>query len=86
MRMWTFSSVHGGWTKWSDWDTCSVTCGTGLARRHRNCTNPVPERFGDHCFGDTLDVKICSSGPCASMFHYTCIHFPALKIDCNRFL
>lgn len=58
--------VHGGWTKWSDWESCSVTCDIGIARRHRNCSNPVPDRFGDHCFGDTLDDKICTPGPCAN--------------------
>ncbi|XP_060579784.1 coadhesin-like [Ruditapes philippinarum] len=58
--------VHGGWTKWSSWDACSVTCGVGIERRHRNCSNPIPDRNGLPCFGDTLDDRICLPGPCAN--------------------
>ncbi|XP_045179462.1 A disintegrin and metalloproteinase with thrombospondin motifs adt-1-like [Mercenaria mercenaria] len=58
--------VHGGWTKWQDWETCSVSCDIGIQRHHRTCTNPVPDRFGDNCYGDTMDVKLCFPGPCAN--------------------
>ncbi|XP_045184120.2 SCO-spondin-like isoform X1 [Mercenaria mercenaria] len=58
--------VHGGWTKWSNWDACSVTCGVGIEKRHRNCSNPVPDRNGHQCFGDTLDARICLPGLCAN--------------------
>ena len=41
-----------GWAKWSDWDICTVTCGTGSQRRTRECRNGEigvsPECFGDH--------------------------------------
>lgn len=57
--------IHGGWTQWFSWESCSVTCGVGVQRRHRNCSNPVPDHFGDHCFGDTMDDRICSLEPCA---------------------
>ncbi|XP_045184121.1 SCO-spondin-like isoform X2 [Mercenaria mercenaria] len=58
--------LHGGWTKWSNWDACSVTCGVGIEKRHRNCSNPVPDRNGHQCFGDTLDARICLPGLCAN--------------------
>ncbi|XP_045211196.1 thrombospondin-1-like [Mercenaria mercenaria] len=58
--------VHGGWTKWSEWGTCTVTCDVGIERRHRQCTNPHPSRFGDPCFGDPSDDRICMPGPCAN--------------------
>ncbi|XP_060558845.1 coadhesin-like [Ruditapes philippinarum] len=58
--------VHGGWSKWSHWESCSVTCDIGIQRRHRNCSNPYPARFGDHCFGESMDDKICTPGPCAN--------------------
>ncbi|XP_053396187.1 hemicentin-1-like [Mercenaria mercenaria] len=58
--------VHGGWTEWSDWEACSVTCAIGIQRRQRNCFNPFPSRFGDHCFGVPLDDRICMPGPCAN--------------------
>ncbi|XP_060553146.1 A disintegrin and metalloproteinase with thrombospondin motifs adt-2-like isoform X1 [Ruditapes philippinarum] len=56
--------VHGGWTLWGDWESCSVTCDTGLQKRHRNCTNPIPARYGDHCFDDAVDVQLCKPGRC----------------------
>ncbi|XP_053385396.1 uncharacterized protein LOC123537769 [Mercenaria mercenaria] len=58
---------HGGWTDWTDWGTCSVTCGIGVQKRHRTCTNPSPLRYGDHCFGDTMDVNICVKDPCEAV-------------------
>ncbi|XP_053404440.1 SCO-spondin-like [Mercenaria mercenaria] len=58
--------VHGGWSKWSNWETCSVTCDIGIQRRHRNCSNPFPGRFGDHCFGEAMDDKLCMPGSCAN--------------------
>ncbi|XP_060586448.1 uncharacterized protein LOC132742139, partial [Ruditapes philippinarum] len=88
--------VHGGWTKWSSWDACSVTCGVGIKRRHRNCSNPIPDRNGLQCFGDTLDDRICLPGPCASRFIYTlddriCLlgpcasRFPKIASVCHDF-
>ncbi|XP_060594093.1 thrombospondin-1-like isoform X2 [Ruditapes philippinarum] len=58
--------IHGGWTGWENWGACSVTCDVGVQRRVRNCTNPYPSRFGDHCFGDPLEYKICMQAPCAN--------------------
>lgn len=58
--------VNGGWGTWYQWEPCSVTCDVGIQRRHRNCSNPYPEIFGDHCFGDVLDVRICLPAPCAN--------------------
>ncbi|XP_053385394.1 hemicentin-1-like isoform X2 [Mercenaria mercenaria] len=56
--------VHGGWSDWSNWGTCPVTCGMGIQKRHRTCTNPSPLRYGYHCFGDALDVKSCMQSSC----------------------
>ncbi|XP_053391925.1 hemicentin-1-like isoform X2 [Mercenaria mercenaria] len=57
--------VHGGWSDWGPWGTCPETCGIGMMSRTRSCTNPVPERFGDHCFGNSLENALCRSEPCA---------------------
>ena len=56
--------VDGGWTTWSDWSACPVTCDSGLQKRHRSCTNPTPLRQGNHCFGDAMDVQLCKEKPC----------------------
>ncbi|XP_052814164.1 uncharacterized protein LOC128241260 [Mya arenaria] len=57
--------VHGGWSTWTSWGSCSVSCDAGLATRRRNCNNPKPDRFGDHCFGDSFEARICMQRPCA---------------------
>jgi len=41
--------THGGYTTWSDWGTCSASCGKGLISRTRTCTNPVPSEDGNDC-------------------------------------
>jgi len=56
--------VHGGWSGWSAWGGCPVTCGAGLERRDRACTNPRPALFGDHCFGDSHEDRICGRQSC----------------------
>lgn len=61
--------VHGGWSDWSEWEACSATCDIGIQQRHRTCSNPTPERFGDHCFGDTMSDRLCFPGACAGMYY-----------------
>ncbi|XP_060570798.1 uncharacterized protein LOC132729070 [Ruditapes philippinarum] len=58
--------VHGGWSDWSHWGTCSVTCGMGLKRRTRTCSNPTPSLGGNHCFGDRSEIQLCMPAPCAN--------------------
>ncbi|KAH3789112.1 mucin-like protein [Dreissena polymorpha] len=57
--------IHGGWTQWSPWGSCSVTCDVGMKRRDRSCSNPYPRLGGDHCFGDSRDDQICYEPGCA---------------------
>ncbi|XP_060595775.1 uncharacterized protein LOC132749879 [Ruditapes philippinarum] len=56
--------VHGHWSTWSDWGSCSTTCGIGMQRRDRTCSNPYPARFGDHCYGDSRDDRLCVDAVC----------------------
>ncbi|XP_060581084.1 scavenger receptor cysteine-rich type 1 protein M130-like [Ruditapes philippinarum] len=57
--------VHGGWSRWSSWGSCSVTCGIGLERRDRTCSNPYPGPGGEPCYGDARDDRACFVRPCA---------------------
>lgn len=53
--------VDGGWSDWSSWTDCSVTCGNGTMSRARNCDNPAPIAGGRHCKGLSEDVKSCNA-------------------------
>ena len=61
-----FHSVNGGWSSWSDFGQCSVTCGIGLKTQHRTCTNPAPAFGGTQCDGDQHQDSICLNVPCMS--------------------
>ncbi|XP_071808505.1 netrin receptor UNC5C-like isoform X2 [Asterias amurensis] len=52
--------VHGGWTPWSQWTECDVTCGTGLKQRARACTNPSPKNGGHVCTGKVTQAVPCT--------------------------
>ncbi|XP_052261338.1 mucin-like protein [Dreissena polymorpha] len=56
---------NGGFTQWSLWNICSVTCGSGVTSRTRTCTNPTREGSGAPCTGDTSETKTCTLDPCA---------------------
>ncbi|XP_022783416.1 A disintegrin and metalloproteinase with thrombospondin motifs adt-1-like isoform X1 [Stylophora pistillata] len=57
--------VDGGFSEWSNWTTCSVSCGSGFQLRHRNCTSPSPAHGGKSCENKNFtDVRTCLMGPC----------------------
>lgn len=57
-------SVNGGWASWSEWSTCSRTCGAGVQSAHRDCDNPVPSHRGKYCLGERRRYRICNTSPC----------------------
>ncbi|AWP20966.1 putative SCO-spondin-like [Scophthalmus maximus] len=56
--------VDGGWTPWSVWSDCSVTCGLGAQVRTRACINPPPRNNGSHCSGPERETQECHTLPC----------------------
>ena len=59
-------SVDGGYTTWSSWDTCTVTCGGGTQGRTRSCTNPAPQYGGAACSGSSTGIQNCNTHHCPS--------------------
>ncbi|KAL4235872.1 Hemicentin-1 [Mactra antiquata] len=57
--------IHGGWSTWDSWSSCSKTCGIGLQRRDRHCSSPYPDYGGNHCFGDALENRVCMDKACS---------------------
>ena len=57
--------VDGGWAEWTEWATCSVTCGGGGSQsKSRTCTNPAPSHNGLACVGDEAQQQSCGNPPC----------------------
>ena len=59
--------VDGGWSLWSEWSTCLVTCGGGHQRRTRQCNNPTPAHGGDECTTDgssSTETQQCQVNHC----------------------
>ena len=63
-----FSSVHGDWTAWTEWTTCSKTCGAGTQTRERTCENPRPEHGGRPCEGPKEQARVCNARNCPGKF------------------
>lgn len=58
--------VSGGYTLWSNYSTCTKSCGDGMQYRARNCTNPPPEAGGEDCtrLGPPKETKLCNTKAC----------------------
>ncbi|KAI8512763.1 Thrombospondin type 1 repeat-containing protein [Branchiostoma belcheri] len=68
--------VHGGWSKWSNWTDCSVTCGRGVKARARDCNMPAPRNGGSACEGRDTEEAPCDEGLCPGV--------KARARDCNK--
>ncbi|ELT99747.1 hypothetical protein CAPTEDRAFT_133510, partial [Capitella teleta] len=60
-------AVDGGWSGWSEWGICSLTCGTGVQFRSRTCSNPMPEYGGSECEGAADERRLCNTQSCLLM-------------------
>ena len=61
--------MNGGYTEWSDWGSCSSTCGYGLQTRSRFCINPPPSNGGTPCVGEDQEERKCGQAECPSELH-----------------
>ncbi|XP_051936518.1 adhesion G protein-coupled receptor B3 isoform X2 [Hippocampus zosterae] len=52
---------ESGAEEWSQWNSCSVTCGQGSQVRTRTCVSP----YGTHCSGPLRESRVCNNtAPC----------------------
>ncbi|ESO89943.1 hypothetical protein LOTGIDRAFT_124430, partial [Lottia gigantea] len=55
----------GGFSLWSNWGQCDVTCGGGYKARTRACDSPPPLYGGKDCEGEREELKRCNAArPC----------------------
>ena len=57
------------WGEWNSWTECSVTCGTGLTKKSRECINGKPGELG--CEGDLTESKSCNPQDCPKWSEWT---------------
>lgn len=57
-------AVHGGWSGWGEWTTCTEPCGTGEQLRERLCDNPAPSHGGAGCTGKKISMSLCNTHKC----------------------
>ncbi|CAG2100155.1 unnamed protein product [Medioppia subpectinata] len=63
----TNCTQNGGWTDWSQWSTCSATCGSANKYRYRKCASPAPAFGGRNCRGlERESIPCVSQPPCAN--------------------
>ncbi|KAM9370808.1 A disintegrin and metalloproteinase with thrombospondin motifs 13 [Phaethornis superciliosus] len=58
------AAVHGQWSLWSPFSSCSRSCGGGVTMRQRFCNNPRPAFGGQECHGTSIQVEMCNTQAC----------------------
>ncbi|CAH1778238.1 unnamed protein product [Owenia fusiformis] len=56
--------VNGGWSGYGSYGSCSKSCGQGVKRRYRSCSNPSPAYGGSSCRGSTYQQTSCLVKQC----------------------
>ena len=58
--------VNGGYSEWQPYGACSKTCGGGVKKRTRTCTNPPPANGGKDCsgLGPDITTRKCNKQEC----------------------
>ncbi|XP_064829615.1 A disintegrin and metalloproteinase with thrombospondin motifs 2-like [Oncorhynchus masou masou] len=58
----------GGWGVWSQFGSCTRTCGGGVQFRTRECDNPRPANGGRTCLGANHQFQLCNSQECEELY------------------
>ncbi|KAM8806419.1 A disintegrin and metalloproteinase with thrombospondin motifs 14 [Eudromia elegans] len=54
----------GAWSSWSQFGSCSRTCGGGVRSRSRSCSHPPPAYGGRPCTGASYEHQVCNTEEC----------------------
>uniref|UniRef100_A0A1I8GUT0 TSP1_spondin domain-containing protein n=1 Tax=Macrostomum lignano TaxID=282301 RepID=A0A1I8GUT0_9PLAT len=58
--------VQGRWAQWTDWTSCSVTCGGGFKKRERSCVSQNASRPMLPCPAGGSEMAVaCHHFPCS---------------------
>ena len=60
----TNTLVDGGWSAFGAYGACSKSCGGGLKKRYRTCSNPKPSNGGEQCSGTSEESASCNTKRC----------------------
>ena len=63
--------VKGEWSMWSQWTSCSQSCGKSVKLRMRQCDNPAPLYGGEKCNGDAVEKMKCDVPACPVNGHWS---------------
>uniref|UniRef100_A0A4W5NS04 ADAM metallopeptidase with thrombospondin type 1 motif 2 n=1 Tax=Hucho hucho TaxID=62062 RepID=A0A4W5NS04_9TELE len=58
----------GGWGMWSQFGSCTRTCGGGVQFRTRECDKPRPANEGRTCLGTNYQFQLCNSQECEELY------------------
>jgi len=56
--------IDGGFAEWGAFGDCDKTCGDGVKKRTRTCSNPPPQFGGKNCEGSLEETEACNVKPC----------------------
>ena len=57
-------AVNGQWGSWTEWGSCTLSCGGGTRLRKRSCDSPSPSDNGRYCAGSDRQVDYCNRDDC----------------------
>uniref|UniRef100_A0A8C9TNF9 Adhesion G protein-coupled receptor B3 n=1 Tax=Scleropages formosus TaxID=113540 RepID=A0A8C9TNF9_SCLFO len=70
-----------GAEEWSQWSSCSVTCGQGSQVRTRTCVSP----YGTHCSGPLRESRVCNNTAlCPGSVSSRCLNVTSLSFTYNK--
>ncbi|XP_055956211.1 A disintegrin and metalloproteinase with thrombospondin motifs adt-1 [Patella vulgata] len=71
------------WSEWTNWGSCSVSCGEGKKERSRQCLN---SKRGSDCSGSSKDTTSCTQTPCPGKVCPSCLSIDMHYVFCNNVL